>query len=420
MGAAQAEYLRQVYGLVQELRAEIAAFKPTFAAGGGETAWARMGPAEVSSLEDQEVAAALGVSRFAAAKLVDQAITLVEILPRTLDALAAGTLDMARVRVLVDATLNLSAEAVREVEDAALAETGAGPWEGPSVQAFKARVRRAVVRVQTATAEEEVASVAQETRLWVELDRSQAGLAMLKVCGPTQDIVWLRRTLADLAETRPSTDPRGEHISSGRREVAALFDLVERAVLGEDAGGGEAEDAAGGTAGSTPGRPSRPEPGRSRELGLVLHADTFFGRGPAAGDPGEFRGFGVPIPVGAGPARSQAIRAVKSGAPTCVLLAGADGTLQRLVRVGAAPPAGWTPGTLADAVRRALAKSAANESATGGAALATDRYTPTTAIADHVRAYYPTCTAPTCNRSARSCDLDHDEPGPADPPPRRT
>jgi len=112
-----------------------------------------------------------------------------------------------------------------------------------------------------------------------------------------------------------------------------------------------------------------------------------------------------------------------------VLLAGVDGTLQRLVRVGTPPAAGWTRSTLNDAVHRALVKSAGTGAAagssagdgvsgggmSGGAALATDRYTPTTAIADHVRAYYPTCTAPTCNRSARNCDLDHDEPWPRRP-----
>ncbi len=116
--------------------------------------------------------------------MIHQAVMLVEVLPRTLQALAAGTLDMARVRVLMDATLNLSVEAVREVEDAALVEAGAGPWEGPTFQAFKARVRRAVQRVQTATVEQDAASVAEQTRVGVELDRHQAGLAMLKVCGP--------------------------------------------------------------------------------------------------------------------------------------------------------------------------------------------------------------------------------------------
>ncbi len=119
--------------------------------------------------------------------------------------------------------------------------------------------------------------------MWAELDRHQAGLAMLKVTGPTQDMMWLRRTLADLGDARPSTDPRGDRVSSGRREVAALFDMVERAVLGEDAAGYEAAgstagDGAGGSgaAGVAPGRPSRPEQVRSRELGLVLRADTFF------------------------------------------------------------------------------------------------------------------------------------------------
>jgi len=189
-----------------------------------------------------------------------------------------------------------------------------------------------------------------------------------------------------------------------------VFELVERAVLGEDSAGGN--EAAGCTAENAS---ARPEPGRSRELGLVLHADTFFGQGPAAGDPGEVRGFGVPVPVGAGIARSQAIRAVKAGTSTCVLLAGPDGALQRLVRVGAAPDTGWTPGTLNEAVRRALARDAAKGGGSAGAVLATDRYTPTTAIADHVRAYYPTCTSPTCNRSARACDVDHDEPWPRGP-----
>ena len=51
----------------------------------------------------------------------------------------------------------------------------------------------------------------------------------------------------------------------------------------------------------------------------------------------------------------------------------------------------------------------------GGGPLSTDRYTPTTAIADHVRAHYPTCTRPGCHRTSRGCDLDHDEPWPRGP-----
>jgi len=354
-----------------------------------------------------------GVSPMYAAMLVDQAVHLVEVLPRTLAALAAGGLDLTRVRILADATMgdDWTNKAVRAVEDAALAGAGAGPWDGPTLQTFKARVRRVVKRVRKVTAAVEAASVAKLTGIRVDLEPDQPGAATLSVCGPTQDILWLSQTLYDLADRRPGTDPRGERVSTGRRQVAALFDLVERAVNGDNAGEGADAGAAGDAAVSGPATARRPVPGRSRELGLVLHADTFFGQGPAADDPGEVRGFGVPIPIGADTARAGAIRAVKAGTSTCVLLAGADGRLQRLVRVGAAPDIGWTPSTLNEAVRQALAKAAAK----GGAPLATDGYTPTTAIADRVRASHPTCTSPTCNRSSRSCDLDHDEPWPRGP-----
>ncbi len=98
---------------------------------------------------------------------------------------------------------------------------------------------------------------------------------MLKVCGPTQDILWLHQTTSDLADARLSVDPCGNRVGTGRRQVAALFDLVERAVLGEDAAGYEAAgstagdgEGGSGTPGVALGRPSRPEPVRSRELGL--------------------------------------------------------------------------------------------------------------------------------------------------------
>ena len=58
---------------------------------------------------------------------------------------------------------------------------------------------------------------------------------------------------------------------------------------------------------------------------------------------------------------------------------------------------------------------AADGNAANGGAAGHGPVHPTTAIADHVRAYYPTCTAPMCNRSARGCDLDHDEPWPRGP-----
>ncbi len=50
-----------------------------------------------------EVGLMYGVSPLSAGAMIHQAVKLVEVLPRTLAALAAGTLDLARVRYLVAA-----------------------------------------------------------------------------------------------------------------------------------------------------------------------------------------------------------------------------------------------------------------------------------------------------------------------------
>ena len=80
-------------------------------------------------------------------------------------------------------------------------------------------------------------------------------------------------------------------------------------------------------------------------FGLVVHADTFFGAGPAANDPGEVRGLGA---TGLDPltAREHAL-AVASELPVNVLLTDQAGALVRAVRLPKAPPAGgpgncWT------------------------------------------------------------------------------
>ena len=79
--------------------------------------------------------------------------------------------------------------------------------------------------------------------------------------------------------------------------------------------------------------------GRERELGLVLHADTFFGDGPAADDPGEVRGIGAPAPVDAGTGRELAAGRLSTRA-TCVLLADRYGSV-RTAAAGRAATRGW-------------------------------------------------------------------------------
>ena len=84
--------------------------------------------------------------------------------------------------------------------------------------------------------------------------------------------------LTDLAHAWPTTGPDGTPLSMDQRRVDAFNDLMHRVADGDDL-------------------PWMPPRRRDREIGIVLHADTLFGDGPAANDPGEVRGLGAPAPV---------------------------------------------------------------------------------------------------------------------------
>ena len=56
------------------------------------------------------------------------------------------------------------------------------------------------------------------------------------------------------------------------------------------------------------------------EVGIVVHADTLFGDGPAKNDPGEIRGLGAPAPIDPHSARELASAQIDTGAATRVLL----------------------------------------------------------------------------------------------------
>ena len=160
-----------------------------------------------------------------------------------------------------------------------------------------------------------------------------------------------------------------------------------------------------------------------------MHADTFFGDGPAAEDPGEVRGIGAPAAVDAHTARELTAGRLSTAA-TCVLLADGSGGLERLVRVGRPPSGGWTRDSLVAAIRAQLEKEAKRPGAFGSAAtatrrgagpLSTDQYTPTTAIDEHVRAAYPTCTRPGCHTAPRAAAISiMTSRGHADPRPPPT
>jgi hypothetical protein len=68
------------------------------------------------SSADDEIAARLGISRIAAAARIDIAATLAGTLSATAQALAAGAIDMAKTRVIVEGCKGLAVDVAREVE----------------------------------------------------------------------------------------------------------------------------------------------------------------------------------------------------------------------------------------------------------------------------------------------------------------
>jgi hypothetical protein len=379
IAGAEARRLR----LVAELAHKVSAEAVAVLAGGPRVPGQPPDHQVVETAVVGEVQAVLGVGQGPAARLVDLAQRLTTVLPETLDALETGRLDLMRVRTLAEATEVLDRAAARLVQDQLLAVARAAPWESVSPRSWRARVDRTVVRVDAdAARRRRVEAVARRAvRSWPTAD----GMAELFITADAQHLAMAEQVLTDLARQRPATDADGVRVTMDQRRVDAFIDLFRRVRDGD-------------------GLPTVPVR-REREIGLVLHVDTFFGDGPAAADPGQVRGLGATSHLDPVTTREQA-RQTTEQRSTSVLLVDGAGALQRVVRVGPAPTGGWTRQLLDTAVRARLDEAPP---------LVSDHYTPTTGISEHVRARNPRCTAYDCPRSSRGCDLDHDQPWPRGP-----
>jgi hypothetical protein len=146
---------------------------------------------------------------------------------------------------------------------------------------------------------------------------------------------------------------------------------------------------------------------RVHDLGLVLHADTLFGDGPAAEETGQLRGLGQPDVVDPDSARTLARKQLGEGTGVQVIVVDDTGAVEHVVRLDRdTAEACGSREALTAAVRHAIAQAPP---------LQADGHDPTEAIARHVRAAAPTCSFYDCPRQARSCDLDHDTPWPRGP-----
>ena len=222
----------------------------------------------------------------------------------------------------------------------------------------------------------------RQVRAWPQGD----GTGVLQIIGQDTDIAFADSVLTNLALAGPATGPDGEKLSMDQRRVDGFLDLLRRVAYGDQL--------------------PHVRAGRDREVGIVVHADTLFGDGPAKDSPGELRGLGAPAPIDPHSARKLARGEIQAGAATRVLLVDRDGVLQRTIRLPKAPPGGWTRDLLVGSVRAALPDLPNLE---------TESYEPTVAITDHVRAVHPRCTSYDCARLASRCDLDHDVSWPRGP-----
>jgi hypothetical protein len=238
---------------------------------------------------------------------------------------------------------------------------------------------------------------------------------VLAVHAADADIALADQVINDLARAYPGTDPDGVRLSMDQRRTDALIGLFRTVRDGSLADPPSPVDPAAGSAFVPPAAPGplaevrlpRVPVRRVHDLGVVLHADTLFGDGPAAQETGQLRGLGRPDVLAPGSARDLARKQLADGVGVQVIVVDESGAVEHVVRLDreTAEHCGSRE-ALVSAVRQKLADDLALEVA---------GHDPSEAIARHVRAAAPTCSFYDCPRQARSCDLDHDTPWPRGP-----
>ncbi len=316
LAAAEGKRLRRVVAIAERCTRVTRAFLAL----GGRVPGAASDTELVMSAVTCELMMALGISKGHAENLQLLATRLVRVLPETLAMLECGRLDLTRARLLAEATEVLDDTHARQVQALLLPTVGDGPWDGPSPRAWRARVQRAVITVDldSARRRRESAIRCRLVRAWAAGD----GTGVIQIEGRDIEIAFTDGVITDLALAWPAVGPDGEALSMDQRRADAVMDLFRRVSDGNDL--------------------PWMSPRREREVGIVLHADTLFGDGPAKNDPGELRGLGAPVPIDPRSVAALARGEIASGAATRVLLVDGDGVLQRTLRLHKAPPGGWT------------------------------------------------------------------------------
>jgi len=155
-------------------------------------------------LAQESVSLALQVPLRTAQGKLAQARTLVSELPRTLAAMAGGSISGEHARVLAEAVWQLPDEQAAALEQTALAPLLEGRCV--TVSQFRQRVRRAAMRLDPVTAEERHQRALADRRVSYLPDED--GMASLSVSlgAPEAQLIYTRLTAA--ATLLPADDPR--------------------------------------------------------------------------------------------------------------------------------------------------------------------------------------------------------------------
>ena len=339
-----------------------------------------LGGADPMELTVAEVGAALRISKLSASARTELAVQVTARLPGTLAAMRRGQISMAKLRIIAEATEELSAEHAKAVEDRVLPRAVTQTPAGLGVS-----VSRAVIRTDPTAAERRRKHAVRERT--AAFYPAADGMATIWLRAPAAAALAAFRRLCELAETARTP---GDERTSGARRADALIDLILNSA--DVLHLADRTDAASGSSPSGPGGPS----GAS-----------------GSGSPGE-----PPEPPRSPSPPCDRARPRWGSRPTTVhvtvpwtTLAGIDDLPAQL--------AGYGPIT-AEAARELAADATwrriLTDPDTGAVRdVGTTTYTPPAGLAAHVRARDGTCRWPGCRLPAQRCDLDHTEPYPRGP-----
>ncbi len=421
----------------------------------------------------EELAMELVTTRGDAGARVDAAVELTTRLPRTLAAMAAGTVDLAR-----GCTIAFHTRAMTDA-DAAHADqvlAAAAPDKRLDQLARKAAALELKLAPEAVAARKAIAK--QDQR--VEARREQSGNASLS--GRELDTADVIASKAHIDAIALKLRDAGIDGNLGRLRALALTDLTQgrdpldrikpqpappaRSAPPDNDPTGAQADPASGAAGEPSENADKPAPGPAGDplsyagpahvgesaslpalINLLVPAGTLLGWGTA---PGEAAGWGL-----LDPQETQALVKAASRHPRtrwCATLIAADGTAiahgcaagqhpwqQDVPPSSGSPPDAWSgsglPPPHASDARRGVSDAPHQELAarlfdllrrlnvtlepiardTCDHAKAENRYVPSRKLRHLVRARNQLCSAPACNAQAVYCDLDHTVPYPDGP-----